>query len=344
MITDDEPRSIREINPDIPEWLCLLISRLMAKSPDARFGNALEVATLLEQCLAHVQQPTSVPLSASLVTHAAGRRSIFTVTRKGVLAMLGTIGMTLLGMVLWKATEAPDISGQWTSDEWGTVVLEAKQPGQYEGTFTGKSGAVDPKFHGKLQSLKTGDGIAQFHIPDVDLTDVLDKSKSGTLRVKWSRVERRFNGTWGSSNDRTKVTVTPEGAIIGYKDTRGSGADRSAKISLRLVDKEIRGGWTTDEGAQLESGTPLLGDLLWTRNASKTQAAESPGVSIGLQHDRLIQRLQGRWQVVRVVDPEGADSRLRSEPDVVHHIGSKGDRRRYAGTSCLQLRGDRYGR
>ena len=142
----------------------------------------------------------------------------------------------------------------------------------------------------------------------------------GTLQLKWSRLERRFNGTWGK------------------------GADRTGTMSLRLVDKEIRGGWTTDEGAQLESGTPLLGDLLWTRNASKTQAAESPGVSIGLQHDRLIQRLQGRWQVVRVVDPEGADSRLRSEPDVVHHIGSKGDRRRYAGTSCLQLRGDRYGR
>ena len=44
--------------------------------------------------------------------------------------MLGTIGMTLLGMVLWQATEAPDISGEWTGDEWGTVLLEAKERGQ----------------------------------------------------------------------------------------------------------------------------------------------------------------------------------------------------------------------
>ena len=87
-ITDDEPKSIREINPDIPEWLCLLIARLMAKSPDERFANALEVAALLEQCLAHVQQPTSVSLPASLAPHAAGRRSIFNVTRKGVFAMM----------------------------------------------------------------------------------------------------------------------------------------------------------------------------------------------------------------------------------------------------------------
>ena len=49
--------------------------------------------------------------------------------------MLGTIGMTLLGMVLWQATEAPDISGQWTSDEWGTVVLEAQRVRGVRGDF-----------------------------------------------------------------------------------------------------------------------------------------------------------------------------------------------------------------
>ena len=103
--------------------------------------------------LARWYQPTSIPLSASLVTHAAGRRSIFTVSRKGVLAMLGTIGMTLLGMVLWQATEAPDISGQWASDEWGTVFLEEKQPGRYQGTMTNSSLEVDPY---PVQTGKTG--------------------------------------------------------------------------------------------------------------------------------------------------------------------------------------------
>jgi serine/threonine protein kinase len=58
MITDDEPRSIREINPDIPEWLCKIIRKLMAKSAVDRFESAFAVATLLEQCLAHVHAPT----------------------------------------------------------------------------------------------------------------------------------------------------------------------------------------------------------------------------------------------------------------------------------------------
>lgn len=66
-ITDDEPRSIREINPDIPAWLCGIVARLLAKQPADRFASANEVAGLLEKCLAHVQQPATVPLPHSLI-------------------------------------------------------------------------------------------------------------------------------------------------------------------------------------------------------------------------------------------------------------------------------------
>lgn len=61
-ITDTEPRPIREINPAIPEWLVAIIAKLHAKHPAERFASADELAKLLEQCLAHVQQPTAVPL------------------------------------------------------------------------------------------------------------------------------------------------------------------------------------------------------------------------------------------------------------------------------------------
>jgi serine/threonine protein kinase len=61
-ITDEEPRPIREINPDIPQWLCQVIARLMSKRPDERFESAGDVAELLGTCLAHVQQPAVVSL------------------------------------------------------------------------------------------------------------------------------------------------------------------------------------------------------------------------------------------------------------------------------------------
>jgi len=107
-ITDEEPRPIPELNPDIPEWLCRIIARLMSKQPDDRHESAAEVADLLEECLAHVQQPTAVPLPDSLATQTAGSR-FFSPSRRsiGVFAMSAALGMSLLGMVLWSAAEAP---------------------------------------------------------------------------------------------------------------------------------------------------------------------------------------------------------------------------------------------
>lgn len=61
-ITDTQPRPVREINPAVPEWLERIVGRLHDKSPEQRFASASEVAELLEQCLAHVQQPTVTPL------------------------------------------------------------------------------------------------------------------------------------------------------------------------------------------------------------------------------------------------------------------------------------------
>src|SRR5436190_15723819 len=64
-ITDTEPRPIREINTDIPAWFASFIGNLLAKQPADRVASAADAANLLEQCLAHVQQPATVPLPAA---------------------------------------------------------------------------------------------------------------------------------------------------------------------------------------------------------------------------------------------------------------------------------------
>ncbi|MHC4178067.1 MAG: serine/threonine-protein kinase, partial [Planctomycetota bacterium] len=210
---------IREINPEIPEWLCQIIARLMSKQPDDRFESAREVAELLEECLAHVQQPTAVALPASLVPQSRVRRFFSGSRRKvGVFAMIAAFGFSLLGMVLWQATAPPDIAGKWTGEEWGVVVLEAKQPGQYQGSYTDS-----------------------------------DDARSGTVDLKWSRVERRFKGTWQEGNGRY------------------------GKISVRLVDDQIRGAWTTDKRSRINPGTPELADLLWTRSSDTNESRSPPG-------------------------------------------------------------------
>ncbi len=61
-IRETAARPIREINPEIPDWLERIAMKLLAKDVAERFSSAAEVAKLLEQILAHVQQPTTVDL------------------------------------------------------------------------------------------------------------------------------------------------------------------------------------------------------------------------------------------------------------------------------------------
>jgi hypothetical protein len=60
-VSEERPRPIRAINPDVPAWLCAIIDKLLAKDPADRFQSAREVADLLGQHLAHLQQPQQVP-------------------------------------------------------------------------------------------------------------------------------------------------------------------------------------------------------------------------------------------------------------------------------------------
>lgn len=55
-VCDDSPRPIEELNPEIPDWLVAIIDKLLAKKPEDRFRTAAEVAELLEQHLAQIQQ------------------------------------------------------------------------------------------------------------------------------------------------------------------------------------------------------------------------------------------------------------------------------------------------
>ncbi|MBM4092586.1 MAG: serine/threonine protein kinase [Planctomycetes bacterium] len=74
-ISDDAPRDPRELNPDVPNWLAAVITKLLAKAPDARFQSADELARLLERCMAHLQHPTAVALPEAVAALVAGRRT-----------------------------------------------------------------------------------------------------------------------------------------------------------------------------------------------------------------------------------------------------------------------------
>ena len=176
-LIDDPPPAMASLNPELPPWFIGIVERLLEKDPARRFASAKEVSELLEGCLAHLQQPASVPLPAVMIEERKMKErkirrrtndpssssessfvtfSFLTFLRfKGVIAMIATLGIALLGMLGMQATEPPDIAGQWTGEGWGRVVLTQTAPGQYTGTYTDT--VAKEKEPGKIESEMVAD-------------------------------------------------------------------------------------------------------------------------------------------------------------------------------------------
>lgn len=107
-IANDTPKPIRQLNAEIPAWLCQIVEELHQKDPVSR-PSASETQATLEACLAHVYQPDQVALpvqyrnsTTSPVTHSPIRSVILSALGPvsiGVLMMLTSI--TLLAFLVY---------------------------------------------------------------------------------------------------------------------------------------------------------------------------------------------------------------------------------------------------
>jgi serine/threonine-protein kinase len=108
-VCDDQPRLLRELNPEVPIWLEAIIARLMAKNPADRFQTATEVASLLERCLAYVQHPLSVDLPDDLWVELTTSCKCQTPWRRRAArtAGLSAIALAACGLMLLATRDAP---------------------------------------------------------------------------------------------------------------------------------------------------------------------------------------------------------------------------------------------
>jgi WD40 repeat protein len=132
-VAEEEPPPVREVNPEIPEWLAAIIARLHAKDPARRFGSAAEVTDLLGRHLAQLQQGTSVRLPASKRRHW-GRR--WPAVAAALVVLLGGLG---LGEATGVTRVAATVVRVLTPD--GTLVVEVDDPG-VKVTVEGDGGVV----------------------------------------------------------------------------------------------------------------------------------------------------------------------------------------------------------
>jgi len=54
-VCEDTPRPLQDVIPGMPDWICLIINRMLEKNPDDRFQSAEELAALLACCQNELQ-------------------------------------------------------------------------------------------------------------------------------------------------------------------------------------------------------------------------------------------------------------------------------------------------
>ena len=92
-LVDDSPQAMASLNPELPPWFIAIVDRLLEKDPSRRFGSAKEVSELLEGCLAHVQQPASVPLPGAISTRPEASATLSASGEgQGMRAVAGSLG------------------------------------------------------------------------------------------------------------------------------------------------------------------------------------------------------------------------------------------------------------
>jgi hypothetical protein len=137
-VAEDTPRPIREIIPEVPEWLCALIVRLHAKKPEDRFASAQEVADLLAGFRTGPQPPGGEPTADPRPTlaprpasdEAAGNVASPPARRRGGLMAAAVLLLLLAGWGLAEAAGVSDVRGlviRLFSPE-GTLVVEVDDP------------------------------------------------------------------------------------------------------------------------------------------------------------------------------------------------------------------------
>ena len=107
-ITDDPHRPLSQVRDDTPVWFEKTVDRLLAKNPDERFQTATELADFLEDCLAHIRQPTTT-LLPKLESPPKRKR----VSPAAIAASLVCVALVVYGLSrIFPASNMPESDGQ----------------------------------------------------------------------------------------------------------------------------------------------------------------------------------------------------------------------------------------
>lgn len=210
-ICERRARPIREINPTIPTWLCRLVDRLHAKSPDDRYQNAADVAEVLQQCLAHVQTPdANLPpelLQPSWLVSAI-RRPIMWVGMAAAIALVAAVWVSTSGLFTQGqvSSNPPDSPGEATATAESHPVDQERGEIELDKNGPLKNGPLknEPALDNRPADLPTS-------TPDWSWEDS-DEPSLESVWVLIDALDRETRSSFDESSDEDKPTqpVVPQ--------------------------------------------------------------------------------------------------------------------------------------
>jgi serine/threonine protein kinase len=224
-VSEGAPPPIRQLNPDVPDWLTEIVEKLLAKDPERRFQSASEVADLLGRHLAHLQQPEAAPPPPRLSRSRRPRGWRVAAALLGVLLVLGVAEVT--GMTNFAETLA--------------TILRIETP---QGTLVVK--ITDPRVK-VLVDADRGE-IALSGVGDHELT-----LRPG--RYQWQALQD------GVAVERDWVTIERDGKKAVEVVLETPRASTNSIDLLQLIDPQrdsVSPSWNIDEQALVSSGDVSL--------------------------------------------------------------------------------------
>jgi serine/threonine-protein kinase len=250
-IGEGEPRPLREVNPQTPDWLARLVDKLHRKDPADRFPTAEEVARLLAQCLVHVQQPDASPLPAALQapetkprSNAQGKRAKLLIAAGAIACVAAVVLPALAPLLLPPETrQSPPSGGADTANAANQKGGEAGEPSTADADWDGGVSQHIAALRDDVEALEAN-GAAFWSNAPADAAEAIE--------VFWSQAQEL--GFKRPDNVDFIARREPFSKAFGRVDDTLTAAERRHAIQYGALDDLRRAGDCWAIGPQGPSG------------------------------------------------------------------------------------------